>query len=460
MEKILLNIDSRQRDLTLFPQSSYFKIEYNDDLNFRDKQQNIDSKMKYINNNYVNFSNIDYISLVTIEFPNNFYIFQNIKNNTSLEITCVNTDGNIVPDLVPGTKTVFIKEGNYENDELINNLNLTLNTNKFNIGTINDFGDFVITRGLRFEYDKNLNKYSLVNLEAGYTFSVNITNTNYTYNNLGFMLGFRTNIINLEQNAVNKINRVTGTSQADIEGEKYFFIKVNDYGQIFISPKIQSKALAKIVINNWKKTYIFNNASDLVYKTHKFRQPVDIKGLEIEILDYSGKRANFDGVDYSLTFEFGMIYDETIYNKQLKSLNLIPEQPIQNNKIVKKYTDKVSNIKSSHEILAPVYDMEPEMVQVQEIVNLEDQRSEAKKPKNNKFGFQYDNNNNKFGIQYDNNRFGIQNNNRFGIQYNNNNNRFGIQYNNNNNRFGIQYNSNNRFGFQYNNYNNKYGIRY
>ena len=77
MEKILLNIDSRQRDLTLFPQSSYFKIEYNDDLNFRDKQQNIDSKMKYINNNYVNFSNIDYISLVTIEFPNNFYIFQN-----------------------------------------------------------------------------------------------------------------------------------------------------------------------------------------------------------------------------------------------------------------------------------------------------------------------------------------------------------------------------------------------
>jgi hypothetical protein len=123
-------------------------------------------------------------------------------------------------------------------------------------------------------------------------------------------------------------------------------------------------------------------------------------------------------------------------------LNLTPEIPIQNNKIVKKYSDKVNNIKSSHEILAPVYDMQSENVQVQEIVSLEDQRAEAKKPKNNKFGFQYDNNNN---------------NNRFGIQYNNN--RFGIQYNNNN-RFGIQYNSNNRFGFQYNNYNNKYGIRY
>ena len=82
MEKILINIDSRQRDLTLFPQSSYFKIEYNDDINFRDKQQNLDSKMKYINNNYVNFNNIDYVSLVTFEFPNNFYIFQNTMTIT------------------------------------------------------------------------------------------------------------------------------------------------------------------------------------------------------------------------------------------------------------------------------------------------------------------------------------------------------------------------------------------
>lgn len=432
MEKILINIDSRQRDLTLFPQSSYFKIEYNDDINFRDKQQNLDSKMKYINNNYVNFNNIDYVSLVTFEFPNNFYIFQNIRNNTSFEVTCVNTNGTPDPNIIAGIKTIFIKEGNYDHDDLINNLNLSLNLNKFNIGVINDIGNFEITKGLKFEYDKNLNKYSLVNLEAGYTFSVNIINTNYTYNNLGYMLGFRTNIINLEQNAPNKVNRVVGTSQADIEGEKYFFIKVNDYGHIFISPKIPNKALAKIVINNWKKTYIFNNSSDLVYKTHKFRQPVDIKGLEIEILDYAGIRANFDGVDFSLTFEFGMIYDETIYKKQLNSLNLISDQPSQNNIIVKKYSDKVSNIKSSNQILAPVFEMEPKMVQVQEIVSLEDQRAEAKKSKYNKFGFQYDNINN----------------------------RFGIQYNNNNNRFGIQYNSNNIFGVQYNNYNNKFGIRY
>jgi hypothetical protein len=222
---------------------------------------------------------------------------------------------------------------------------------------------------------------------------------------------------------------INGDAPADINGEKYIFLRINDYGSVYISPKLPYKVLGKIILDT-KQGFIFNNGQDLIYKTYKFRQPSDVKSLEIELLDYNGNRLNINGIDYSFTLEFGMIYDETIYKKQLNSLNLIPEQPLQNNKIVKKYSDKVSNIKSSHEILAPVYEMEPEIVQVQEIVSLEDQRSEHKRPKNNKFGFQYDNN------------------------------RFGIQYNNNNNRFGIQYNSNNRFGFQYNNYNNKFGIRY
>ena len=102
MEKILINIDSRQRDLSLFPQSSYFKLEYNDDYNYYNKEEKTDKKMKFINNNYINFLNIDYISLVTFEFPNNFYIFLNQRNNTSFEVICVNTDGNLNPGIKTG----------------------------------------------------------------------------------------------------------------------------------------------------------------------------------------------------------------------------------------------------------------------------------------------------------------------------------------------------------------------
>ncbi len=393
MEKVLLNIDSRQRDLTLFPQSSYFKLEYSDDYNYYDKEGKKESKLKYINNNYVNFKNVDYISLVSFEFPNNFYVFQNQRFNTFFEITCINVDGNQNPNIEEGIKTVYIKEGNYNNNELLNNLNQSLNSYKFNIGTTNGVGDFEVSNGLKFDYDSNLNKYSLINLESGYKFSVNFSNDNYDYNSLGYMLGFRLSQINLDQT-----NKIIGSAQADIEGEKYFFVKINDYGNIYVSPKTPSKVLAKIVVDNWKKTYVYNNSSDLIYKTHKFRQPTNITGMEIEILDYAGKRVNFDGVDFSMTFEFGMIYDESIYQKQLNNLSFTSNIPLPNTKLMGQYMDNINNymvgsptIKTANEILAPVFEVQPEIVPVQEIINLEEKREkkEKDKKKKNKFGILY-----------------------------------------------------------------------
>lgn len=396
MEKILLNIDSRQRDLSLFPHSSYFKLEYSDDYNYYDNDEKKASKMKYINNNYVNFKNVDYISIVTFELPNNFYVFQNQRFNTFFDITCINTDGNPNPNIIEGTRTIYIKEGNYNNDELLNNLNQSLNAYKFNIGSVDSIGDFIVSNGLKFEYDSNLNKYWLINLESNYTFTINLSNNNYDYNSLGYMLGFRLDNIILSENNINSNYKLIGTAQADIEGEKYFFVKVNDYGNIYISPKMPNKVLAKIVMDGWKKTYIYNNASDLVYKTHKFRQPTDIKSLEIEILDYTGKRVNFDGVDFSMTFEFGMIYDEAIYQKQLNNLSFTSNIPLPNTKLMGQYMDNINNymvgsptIKTANEILAPVFEVQPEIVPVQEIINLEKKREKKEKAKKNKFGIEY-----------------------------------------------------------------------
>lgn len=401
MEKMLLNVDSRQRDLSLFPQSSYFKLEYSDEYNYHyyEKDIKIDSKLKFNNNNYVNFKNIDYISLVTFEIPNNFYVFQNEKFNTFFEVTCINLNGNINPNIEEGTKIVYIKEGNYNNNDMLNNLNKSLNKYKFNIGSINEIGNFIVTNGLKFEYDSNLNKYMIINLEPGYTFSINLSNNNYDYNSLGYMLGFRLNDIELEINNPlneNEKNNIIGTAQSDINGEKYFFIKVNDYGSILISPKIPKKVLAKIVMDNWKQTYIYNNASDLVYKTHKFRQPTNINGLEIEILDYAGKRVNFDGVDFSMTFEFGIIYDEAVYQKHLNNLSFTSNLPLPNTELLGQYIDDHNSYmvgspttKTANEILSTVFENQPKIIPVQEIVSLEEKRDKKEKARKNKFGILY-----------------------------------------------------------------------
>ncbi len=400
MEKILLNIDSRQRDTDLFQSSSYFKLEYND--NYYDKKSN-KKDMKFINNNYVNFKNVDYISLVTFEFSNNFYIFQNQRFNTFFTISCENIDGNPVNNIVECQNTVvYIKEGNYNNDDLLNNLNQSLNKYKLNVGAVNGIGDFEVTQGLKFYYDTGLNKYGLINLEPGYRYIVDFSNDNYDYNSLGYMLGFRSDKYEIGEKSSNSDdNEILGTSQSDIYGEKYFFVKINDYGSTYISPKLPNKVLAKIVLDNWKQTYIYNNASDLLYKTHKFRQPADIKGLEIEILDYTGKRINFDGIDFSLTLEFGMIYDEQFYTKQLNNISFTSNLPLPNTKLMNQFIDNANNymvgsptIKTANEILAPVFDNVPEILPVQEIIDLEEKREKKEKDKKSK------GKKNKFGIQY------------------------------------------------------------
>ena len=46
-------------------------------------------------------------------------------------------------------------------------------------------------------------------------------------------------------------------------------------------------------------------------------------------------------------------------------------------------------IKTANEILAPVFEVQPEIVPVQEIINLEKKREKKEKAKKNKFGIEY-----------------------------------------------------------------------
>lgn len=86
MEKILVNIDSRLRDVTLFPNSNYFKLEYNDTVVENDSKNNAKINYTYRNNNYINFKNVDYITLSSFEMMNNFYVFQKERFNISFTV--------------------------------------------------------------------------------------------------------------------------------------------------------------------------------------------------------------------------------------------------------------------------------------------------------------------------------------------------------------------------------------
>jgi hypothetical protein len=399
MEKILVNIDSRQRDIILFPQSNYFKLEYNDSYINKEYNESTNSYIstvsKFINNNYVNFKNVDYITLASFEMMNNFYVFQQERFNIFFSVI-PNLVGVNTPGLTNLPTIVTINPGNYNYNDLINNLNKALFDVQLNIGTFDVRNDFIVVDGLKFSVNEYTNTIILSNLTSNYSYTINYDNNKYDYVSLGYLLGYRSNLYNLTING-GSLWSIQGESQADPDGENYLFLRVNDYGSIYISPKLPSKVLAKIVLDATKQSFVFNNGQDLIYKTHKFRQPSDVKSLEIELLDYNGNRMNVNGIDFSFTLEFGIIYDEELYKNKLSSLNLLSSK-ISNHMMYNAYDNtnnhysvETPSNKTTNEILSNVFDNKILIKPVEETNIEQEQKQKPKKSKRikNKFNIQY-----------------------------------------------------------------------
>ena len=146
-----------------------------------------------------------------------------------------------------------------------------------------------------------------------------------------------------------------------------------------------------------KQGYVINNGQDLIYKTHKFRQPTDVKSLEIELVDYNGNRMNVNGIDFSFTLEFGIIYAEELYKHKLSDLNLV-EKRTTNEMLYNAYDNASTHYsvetpsnKTKNEIVSDVFKNDISITPVPEINKIEKPRikkSSSKRIKN-KFNIQY-----------------------------------------------------------------------
>jgi len=333
MDKILINIDSRQRDYTMYPDSCYFKL-------------GTDYNSKY--QNYLNFKNIDYIKLSSIEIPNSFYVFTEKRFNTFFTINAIHlgTTSDVLPsnplyqypsnqEILEGEDKINIIEGNYDLDVLANHLNQVLNLKYYNVGyyLINN-PIFYVLFGLNVRIDRITNKIIIENKSKDYKFDINFSNNNTDYNSLGYILGYRLESYNLSEAQGYYFPNIIAECGSDIGGEKYIFLRLNDYGNIYINHKHPTKVFAKIILNYDKDSYIFNNNSDHINRENKFRLPVNINKFEIELLDAYNRRLNNNGIDFSFTLELGHINDSKQYNNQINYLKL--------NEIT--YTDNIKTI--------------------------------------------------------------------------------------------------------------------
>ena len=280
MDKLIFNIDSRFRNINQFPDSEFFSVELNEIQ-----------------------KNIDFIRLTSIEIPYVSYAFTDERKNNYFNMSVTDLSGNIT------TSTIRIQPNYYNNTSIctaINNEIVTL----FPFGTITFETSDISNISINISGATNGNKYKF-----------DFYNDSSDYQSLGYQLGFREKEYTIVYNSSGS-NIIPAEAMCDTNIDTYCFIRLNNYGNITINPLINDsiKALYKITFDVDKKKLSFENGSDFINKTYFFRQPVNIKRLEFELLDFNGNRYNNRGIDYSITVEMGQIYKEIEYNKRLNSL--------------------------------------------------------------------------------------------------------------------------------------------
>jgi hypothetical protein len=278
MEKILINIDSRFRNIKKYPNPGVFSY-------FLDEP----------------IKNVTSVRLASIELPTTFYTFLEMYNNTSFIII-----------LNSGIELgVNIKEGNYTSTNMVGHIQSLLNR----INT--EWSQNFIISWDEIDYKVTISNSSQFTL---------IFDNDEEHRSLGNRLGYRRD--NASYLAADQLSyfdertntyryRWVGDTFLDITKDEYLFVKINDYG--VIHNKYRDKSLlAKIIL--YDRQFVIDNGANFMTKKYNFRQPTNVSRLDIELINTLGATVDMNEIDFSLTLELEQIYDSGEYEKN----NFVP----------------------------------------------------------------------------------------------------------------------------------------
>ena len=142
--------------------------------------------------------------------------------------------------------------------------------------------------------------------------------------NMGWMLGYRKQYYNYDEDFVSKNEANTTTVQGyspegmfNTEGSKYLFLAIEDYNknysQTIFSPFQESvftnnNILAKLVKTS-DGNYNYINPDVQTNYVRNYFGPVNITRLKVSILDELGRVVDFNNTDYSISLRVNQLYD-------------------------------------------------------------------------------------------------------------------------------------------------------
>ena len=274
--------------------------------------------------------NVISIRLSSLEIPNTWYTFSEIRGNISMVVT-------IYPGVGTGiatstiTNRVLITEGNYAvnnylpNDiliELYKQLNASFSGYSFSVLfsaitgkiTISCFTNTSPPSG-GYTY---LNQASAAT-ETAINFSINFADGIYSTrdNNwgLGFNLGFRSQQVGYITDG-DLVSSITGDAVVDVIDANYVFLSLNPDWKVVEHnqpDRAQTAAFAKIIVDVPKNDIVYDTGSNTVTKQYFMRQPTNITAFNISIVDEYEQFVQLQGGNVSMSLEVTEVLHSSLY---------------------------------------------------------------------------------------------------------------------------------------------------
>lgn len=258
--------------------------------------------------------NVVSIRLSSLEIPNTWYTFSEIRGNTTLLVTVQDTGK---------SGLISITSGNYSLDTTLSNSLQNAITGELK----NVFPDYTFTIVLNsisgiivISCTKVINTV-VTPIQFSLDFRSGIfASRNYNWG-LGYNLGFRNE--NFTRDSTNKLIKKTafntshtGYAIPDVLDSNYLFLSLNkdwkvvDHNQ---PDRTNTAAFAKIIVDVPKNDIIYDNGSNTITKTYNLKQPTNITAFTISVVDEYEQFVQLMGGFISLSLEVTEVLNSSLY---------------------------------------------------------------------------------------------------------------------------------------------------
>lgn len=224
--------------------------------------------------------NVVRVRIASIEFPNNYPFFTELRQNVTIRITKASTDYDLV-----------LEEGNYTAADIISAVTAFVAAPS-------------ALNGLTVTFSAVTGKFTFT---APWAFSIDTTVGGYDRPlcyGLGYYLGFSRGLFQSAATGVGPTQYVKSNLCANFSGDSYVFLRLNGFECVRQTTGDNDfAALAKVVIRSPKNYMSFDDGGNKLLKEVVFQNPQDLTRFQVQVLDPFGEIMDLCSSEISFSIE-------------------------------------------------------------------------------------------------------------------------------------------------------------